>query len=82
MGRFYQLEEESILELIVSPAREIGKKVRRYASLCWECWGCSMELKRFKIIRMASGLGRQTTGGVMVYWMMKEENMLWMRIKW
>ena len=44
------MEEESILEFIVSPAREIGKKVRRYASLCWECWGCSMELKRFKII--------------------------------
>ena len=41
-----------------------------------------MELKRFKIIRMASGLGRQTTGGVMVYWMMKEENMLFRRIRW
>ena len=41
-----------------------------------------MELKRFKIIRMASGLWRQTTGGVMVYWIMKEKNMLFRRIRW
>ena len=41
-----------------------------------------MKLKRFKIIRMASGLGGQTTGGVMLYWMMKEEYMLFRRIRW
>ena len=56
------------MKLVVSPAREITKKMRRYSSLGGNVvW----ELRRDEIIRMAFRLGRQTTGGGIVYWMMR-----------
>ena len=34
------------MEFVVSPSRQNANKVRRYASLRWECWGCGMGIEK------------------------------------